>query len=116
MVLQAYKNEGLLPPTVVVHMGTNGAFSDAQFDQMMAVLGKRTVFFVNAREPRTWETEVNERLAADVKKYPNAHLIDWHDSSQPARRTGSSRRHPPHRRRRRAATRCSSASTSQAGR
>ena len=28
VVLQAYKTEGLLPPTVVVHMGTNGAFSD----------------------------------------------------------------------------------------
>ena len=79
VVLQAYKTEGLLPPTIVIHMGTNGAFSDAQFDQMMAVLGKRRVFFVNAHEPRTWETEVNERLAADVRKYPNAHLIDWHD-------------------------------------
>jgi peptidoglycan/LPS O-acetylase OafA/YrhL len=79
VVLQAYKNEGLLPPTVVVHMGTNGAFSDAQFDQMMAVIGNRQVFFVNAREPRTWEKEVNDRLATDVRKYPNAHLIDWHD-------------------------------------
>jgi peptidoglycan/LPS O-acetylase OafA/YrhL len=80
VVLQAYKSEGLLPPTVVVHMGTNGAFSDDQFDQMMAVIGpKRKVFFINAREPRTWEKEVNDRLAADVRKYPNAHLIDWHD-------------------------------------
>jgi len=78
-VLQAYKNEGLLPPTIVVHMGTNGSFSDEQFDQMMAVLGKRKVFFVNAREPRTWEKEVNDRLATDVRTYPNAHLIDWHD-------------------------------------
>ena len=80
-VLQAYKNEGLLPPTIVVHMGTNGAFSDAQFAQMMEVVGNRTIFFVNAREPRTWETEVNQRLATDTVKYPNAHLIDWHDWS-----------------------------------
>ena len=35
----------------------------------------------NAHEPRPWETEVNVRLAADVRKYPNAHLIDWHDYS-----------------------------------
>jgi peptidoglycan/LPS O-acetylase OafA/YrhL len=82
-VLQIYKNENLLPPTVVVHMGTNGAFSDAQFDQMMAVLGKRTVFFINAREPRQWESQVNVTLAADTKKYPNAHLIDWHNYSNP---------------------------------
>ena len=63
IVLQAYKNEGLLPPTVIIHMGTNGAFSDSQFAQMMAVLGKRTVFFVDAKEPRPWEAEVNQRLA-----------------------------------------------------
>ena len=28
---------------------------------------------------------MNDRLAADVKKYPNAHLIDWHDYGEPAR-------------------------------
>ena len=27
-VLQQYKTEGLLPPTIIVHMGTSGAFSD----------------------------------------------------------------------------------------
>ena len=26
---------------------------------------------------------MNERLAADVRKYPNAHLIDWHDFGGP---------------------------------
>jgi hypothetical protein len=78
VVLAEYKKVGLLPPTIVIHMGTNGAFSDAQFDELMATAGKRQVFFVNAREPRTWETEVNTRLAADVPKYKNAHLLDWH--------------------------------------
>jgi hypothetical protein len=76
--LQEYKKANLLPPTIVIHMGTNGAFSDAQFDEIMSVVGKREVFFVNLREPRPWETEVNQRLAVDVKKYENAHLLDWH--------------------------------------
>ena len=47
----------------------------------MQVVGNRKIFFVNAREPRTWETEVNSRLAAlanNNPKYPNAHVIDWH--------------------------------------
>jgi hypothetical protein len=78
VVLAEYKNAKLLPPTIVVHMGTNGAFSDAQFDDLMNTVGRRQVFFVNAREPRTWETDVNNRLAADVPKYKNAHLLDWH--------------------------------------
>ena len=83
VVLQQYKNAGLLPPTIVIHMGTNGAFSDAQFAALMAVVGPRQVFFVNAREPRTWETTVNTRLAADVKNYPNAHLLNWHNFGGP---------------------------------
>jgi len=78
VVLEEYKKFGLLPPTIVIHMGTNGAFSDAQFDQLMAAAGDREVFFVNAREPRTWEKEVNDRLAANVPKYKNAILLDWH--------------------------------------
>jgi peptidoglycan/LPS O-acetylase OafA/YrhL len=78
VVLEEYKKAGLLPPTIVIHMGTNGAFNDAQFDQLMATIGNRKVFFLNAREPRTWEKEVNDRLAADVPKYKNAVLLDWH--------------------------------------
>lgn len=78
VVLQEYEKADLLPPTIVIHMGTNGTFSDTQFDEIMGAAGGRQVFFVNAREPRPWETEVNQRLAADVKKYKNAHLLDWH--------------------------------------
>jgi peptidoglycan/LPS O-acetylase OafA/YrhL len=83
VVLTFYRDHGLLPPRIVVHMGTNGAFTDSQFDDLMHVVGNRQVFFVNAREPRTWEGEVNERLAADVQKYKNAHLLDWHKWSDP---------------------------------
>jgi hypothetical protein len=84
VVLQAYKDEGLLPGNIVIHLGTNGAFRDDQFEQIMAVAGPdRKVWFVNAREPRSWEAEVNARLLVDVKRYPdNAYLIDWHLESQ----------------------------------
>jgi hypothetical protein len=69
----------LLPPKIVIHMGTNGAFSDAQFEQLMSVIGPdRRVWFVNAHEPRAWEKEVNDRLYINVLRYPNARLIDWH--------------------------------------
>jgi hypothetical protein len=81
VVLAEYKKAGLLPPTIVIHMGTNGAFSDAQFDDLMHTVGPRQVFFITAREPRVWEAEVNARLAADVPKYKNAHLLDWHKFS-----------------------------------
>jgi peptidoglycan/LPS O-acetylase OafA/YrhL len=82
-VVQAYKNEGLLPGTIVIHLGTNGAFRDDQFEQIMSEIGPdRRVFFVNAHEPRPWESEVNSRLLVDVKRYPNAHLVDWNVASR----------------------------------
>jgi peptidoglycan/LPS O-acetylase OafA/YrhL len=80
VVLAFYKQNKLLPPRIVVHMGTNGKFSEAQFDDLMRTVGNRQVFFVNAREPRPWETDVNNVLDASVKRYPkNAHLLNWHD-------------------------------------
>jgi lysophospholipase L1-like esterase len=82
VVLQAYKNEGLLPDKIVIHMGTNGAFRDTQFEQLMEVIGPdRSVWFVNAHEPRPWEKDVNDRLLVDTRRYHNAHVIDWHLAS-----------------------------------
>ena len=33
---------------------------------------------VNAKVDRPWEQQVNDTLAAGVKKYKNAVLLDWH--------------------------------------
>jgi peptidoglycan/LPS O-acetylase OafA/YrhL len=77
-VLQTYKDYGLLPPVVVVHLGTNGRFGDGEFDHMMEVIGPdRQAFFLTARVGRPWEAEVNERLASGVSRHPNAHLVEW---------------------------------------
>ena len=71
---------GALPDTVVVHLGTNGRFGDGEFDHMMASLGKdRHVYFLTARMPRSWETEVNDTLRRGVSRYPNAQLLDWRE-------------------------------------
>lgn len=77
-VLQQYKSAGILPSTVVIGLASNGTFTDAQFEQMMRVLGHRHAIFLNAFMPRPWESEVNRQLASNVKKYRNARLLDWH--------------------------------------
>jgi len=83
-LLRGYANLNALPDVVVIHLGTNGAFTDGQFDAMMEVLGRqRRVFFLTAREPRTWEPIVNERLKAGAKRWANATIIDWHDIANP---------------------------------
>jgi peptidoglycan/LPS O-acetylase OafA/YrhL len=77
-VLEVYAQQGVLPPIVVVHLGTNGRFGDGEFDHMMSVIGPdRTAFFLTARMPRSWEAEVNGTLAAGVSRHTNAQLIDW---------------------------------------
>ncbi|MGQ0824758.1 MAG: acyltransferase family protein [Actinomycetota bacterium] len=71
---------GLVPDVVVVHLGTNGRFGDGEFDHMMASLGPaQRVYFLTARMPRSWETEVNETLARGVSRHPNAQLLDWRE-------------------------------------
>ncbi|MFN8037132.1 MAG: acyltransferase family protein [Acidimicrobiia bacterium] len=76
-VLTFYRDANLLPEALVVHLGTNGAFTDAQFEQMMQIIGNRPVWFLSVREPRAWQQLVNDRLKAGVGRWPNAHLIDW---------------------------------------
>jgi hypothetical protein len=76
--LQVYKDQGLLPDTIVVHLGTNGRFGDPEFDTMMATIGPdRQAYFLTARMPRSWEGDVNSHLTSGVARHGNAHLLDW---------------------------------------
>jgi hypothetical protein len=81
-VLQSYSALGVLPSVIVIHLGTNGRVTDGGFDQMMETIGpKRTAYFLTARVPRTWETEVNQKLHAGATRWKNAHVLEWHDYS-----------------------------------
>jgi hypothetical protein len=83
-LLQGYADFKALPQVVVIHLGTNGAFSDGQFDAMMRVLGpNRRVYFLTAREPRSWEPIVNQRLHAGAQRWRNVKIIEWHDVANP---------------------------------
>jgi hypothetical protein len=78
-LMQGYARLNAIPQTVVLHLGTNGVFSDAQFDQMMNVLGpNRHVYFLTEREPRPWEAIVDARLVAGASRWKNVRIIDWH--------------------------------------
>ena len=80
--LRNLQNAGRLGQEVVVHLGTNGMITSAQFDQLLTLLrGVRRVVIVNVRVPRPWEGPVNDVLAAGVKRWPNAVLVDWHGAA-----------------------------------
>jgi peptidoglycan/LPS O-acetylase OafA/YrhL len=77
-VVRTLHAAGQLGDEVVLHLGTNGALTEGQFDEMMQLLrGARRVVVVNARVDRPWEQRVNDTLAAGVPRYPNAVLFDW---------------------------------------
>jgi peptidoglycan/LPS O-acetylase OafA/YrhL len=81
-MIQSFKDQGQLGPTVIIHLGTNGYFADKSFDDMMNVIGpNRRVFFVNVRAPREWEGPNNKVIQNGVKRYSNAYLIDWYSVS-----------------------------------
>ena len=78
-LIQQLKDAGQLGQDVVVQLGTNGTVDPGDFDRMMTLLSDRKkVVIVNAKVPRLWEQQVNDTLAAGVKKYKNAVLLDWH--------------------------------------
>jgi peptidoglycan/LPS O-acetylase OafA/YrhL len=77
--IQMLKDQGLLGQIVIVQLGTNGTVNPADFDRMMTLLSDRQkVVIINAKVPRPWEEQVNDTLAAGVKRYKNAVLLDWH--------------------------------------
>jgi hypothetical protein len=81
-VLRSWRDSGSLGSTVIIHLGNNGTFSAAHFDELMAIAGaERTVVFVTLRVPRAWEASNNEVIRAGVARYPNARLADWQTAS-----------------------------------
>lgn len=81
-ILQALSQEGKLRPVVVVGLGTNGTFSDAQFGEVMNQLDGKKVFWLNVTAPTVrWQNTVNEKLNSLIPQYKNATLVDWHTAS-----------------------------------
>ncbi|MGM9903116.1 MAG: acyltransferase family protein [Enterococcus sp.] len=80
--IEELKKRDLLKDTVLIGLGTNGSFSESQFDSLMQAIGDRKVYWVNVRVPtKRWQNEVNAMLAEMEKKYDNMTVIDWYDYS-----------------------------------
>lgn len=81
-LIKKLKEDDLLKDTVLVSLGTNGSFTEAQFDNVMKEFGDRKVYWMNVRVPtQRWQNDVNEMLTKMANKYDNLTLIDWYDLS-----------------------------------
>ncbi len=81
-LLRQLQANGQLGGILLIDMGNNGTFTDAEFDEIMTVAGPaRRVVFVNLKEPRSWEVTNNAVITRGVARYANSVLVDWHDAS-----------------------------------
>jgi peptidoglycan/LPS O-acetylase OafA/YrhL len=73
------RDAGQLGSTVILQLGNNGPVTADQFDEIMTVLrSAQRVVVINVKVPRAWEAPNNSMMAAGVKRWPNAVLMDWH--------------------------------------
>jgi hypothetical protein len=83
-VVADLRASGTLGSVVVIHLGTNGAFSDAAFDAVMAsVSDVDRVILVTAKVPRRWEERVNAAIAAGAQRHPSVEVLNWHAIAAP---------------------------------
>ncbi len=81
-VLEQLRQNGQLGKTVIIELGTNGAFTKDQLSNLLASLkDTKHIILVNTRVPRPWESIVNKHLAEAASQDPRITMIDWYAAS-----------------------------------
>lgn len=76
--LQQLSAEDRLRPSVVLHIGNNGAISPDAFDAAYNAVGPdRTLVLVRIRVPRRWEGQVNGEIDRLASQHGNVVIADW---------------------------------------
>jgi len=79
-IVDQYRRSGQLPERVVIQVGNNGPVYTKEIDRLRAALtGVQRVYLVNVAVPRSWQGEVNGELAAAVRDWPQAQIVDWNE-------------------------------------
>ncbi|MGO4106203.1 acyltransferase family protein [Paenibacillus sp. YAF4_2] len=82
-VINQMKEDNKLGSTVVVELGTNGAFTSKQLKALILSLGKVDhIYLVNTRVPRNWQDTVNKMLPEVAKDFSNVIIVDWYTASE----------------------------------
>lgn len=82
-VVERLKSEKKLGTPVILELGTNGAFTDSQMDELLNTIDKNTpIYLVNTQVPKNWKNSVNAGLISASKRFKNVRLIDWNQYSK----------------------------------
>ncbi|MBP0726117.1 acetyltransferase [Bacillus sp. RG28] len=78
-IVQKFKSMNCLGDTVVIELGTNGAFSKNQMRSLIKTIGTdKKILFVNTRVPRPWRSLVNTTLNEVSSEFPNTKVVNWY--------------------------------------
>ncbi len=76
--MQVLRDNGTFGSVVVIHLGTNGAFSQETLEQMLATVADvPVVLLLTGKADRGWIGGNNERLRAVPTSHPNVTVVDW---------------------------------------
>ncbi len=82
-VISELQKKGKLGKTVIIGLGSNGAFTEKQLKKTLdALTDADDIILLNTRVPKPWETVVNETLSKVDESYPEVKLIDWYGISK----------------------------------
>jgi peptidoglycan/LPS O-acetylase OafA/YrhL len=81
--MQQIRDNGTFGSVAVIHLGTNGPFSQETLNAMMATLiDVPVVIILTGKADRGWVAGNNERARALAGTYPNVTILDWEVLSQ----------------------------------
>ena len=69
---------GRLTPTVIVHLGTNGAAPEGGLERIQTAIGpERHLVVTTVRVDRPWEGQVNDTIRRFAESCANCSIADW---------------------------------------
>jgi hypothetical protein len=76
--MQALRDNGTFGSVVVIHLGTNGGFSQETLDAMLATVADvPVVLLLTGKADRGWIADNNAKLRAVPSTHPNVTVVDW---------------------------------------
>lgn len=82
-VIDQLKADNKLGSTVVIELGTNGAFTSKQLIALIQSLDKVDhIYLVNTRVPRNWQDAVNKMIPKIAKDFSHVTVVDWYSASE----------------------------------
>jgi hypothetical protein len=76
--MAALRDNGTFGSVVVIHLGTNGGFSQETLDEMLATVANvPVVLLLTGKADRGWIADNNARIRAVPATHPNVTVVDW---------------------------------------